>query len=109
MPEFGLMVDYEYCTGCNACEVACKQEYRRASGKTGGIKVIELINELPGGKLDITYFPVFTRLCTFCAKRVKRGLEPACVKHCMADVLKFGPLEELSREAPKKRRTVLWK
>ncbi|MFC1640021.1 4Fe-4S binding protein [Gemmatimonadota bacterium] len=22
-PEYGLLIDYEYCTGCHACEVAC--------------------------------------------------------------------------------------
>ena len=109
MSDFGLMVDYEYCTGCNACEVACKQEYRRAAGKVGGIRVIELIDELPGGKLYITYFPMITRLCTFCATRVKKGLQPACVKHCMAEVLKFGDVEKLSRETHKKRKTVIWK
>lgn len=108
MPDYGLLVDYEYCTGCHACEVACKQEYRRAAGKVGGIKVIELIQELPGGRLDITYFPFLTRLCIFCTPRVKKGLLPACVMHCMAECLKFGPAEELAKETPQKRKTVLW-
>ena len=108
MPDFGLMVDYEYCTGCNACEVACKQEYRRAAGKVGGIRVIELIQEGPGGKLDITYFPMLTRHCIFCSPRAKKGLLPACVKHCMARCLTFGSVEELSNEIPRKRKAVLW-
>ena len=50
MPDHGLLVDYEYCTGCHACEVACKQEHRIPARKAGGIKIIELIQELPGGK-----------------------------------------------------------
>jgi len=24
-PEFGLLIDYEYCTGCHTCQVACAQ------------------------------------------------------------------------------------
>lgn len=57
MTAYGIMVDYEYCTGCHACEVACKQEYKRPAGKKGGIEVLEFIHERNSGKLDITYFP----------------------------------------------------
>ncbi|MEI6209603.1 MAG: oxidoreductase [Desulfuromonadales bacterium] len=109
MSENGILVDYTYCTGCSACEVACKQEYGRKAGAVGGVKVMELIHELPSGKLDITYYPIFTKVCSFCAPRVKKGVEPACVIHCMANVLKFGPVEELARESYKNRKCVLWK
>lgn len=105
----GILVDYEYCTGCHACEVACKQEYGWAAGRVGGVNVMEMIHDLPSGKLDITYYPYFTKACVFCAPRVKKGLEPACVKHCMAQVLKFGPVEELVKETTLKRKTVLWR
>ena len=103
-----MMVDYEYCTGCRACEVACKQEYGRSAGKLSGVTVMEMIHELPSGKLNITYYPYFTKTCTACARRVSKGLEPACVKHCMAKVLTLGPVEELIKQAPPKRNTVLW-
>jgi Fe-S-cluster-containing dehydrogenase component len=108
MPDYGLLVDYEYCTGCNACEVACKQEYRRPAGKTGGIKVLELIQEAPGGKLEIIYFPMLTRQCIFCGPRIERGLLPSCVQHCMAQCLTFGPVEELANKTPRRRKAVLW-
>jgi Fe-S-cluster-containing dehydrogenase component len=109
MSENGILADYTYCSGCHACEVACKQEYGIKAGAIGGVMVMELVHELPSGKLDITYYPFFTKVCSFCAARVKRGLEPACVKHCMARVLKYGPVEELARESYKKRKNVLWK
>lgn len=108
MPKHGLLVDYEYCTGCHACEVACKQEYGRAAGKLGGIKLIDMTQELPGGKVDVIYFPILTRACSFCRPRVKKGLLPACVTHCMAQCLTFGDVDELTKEAPGKRKTVLW-
>ena len=46
MSEYGLLIDYEYCTGCHACELACKQEYHRAAGKVGGIRVMEFVEQL---------------------------------------------------------------
>ena len=41
-PEHGLLIDYEYCTGCHACVVACAQEYQRKAGYTKGIEVLEV-------------------------------------------------------------------
>ena len=108
MSEYGLLIDYEYCTGCHACEVACKQEYHRAAGKVGGIKVMEFVEELPDGAADVTFFPLLTKRCMFCAPRIKRGLLPACVKHCMAECLTFGPVETLARSIPHSRKAVLW-
>ena len=108
MSDYGIMIDYEYCTGCHACEVACKQEYQRPAGKASGIQVLEMINELPGEKLDIIYFPMLTRSCIFCTPRVEKGELPACVKHCMAQCLTFGPVDKLAHETPGKRKVVLW-
>ncbi len=42
-PEYGLLIDYEYCTGCHACEVACAQENRREAGTIKGIEVLEYL------------------------------------------------------------------
>jgi Fe-S-cluster-containing dehydrogenase component len=108
MPDHALLIDYEYCTGCNACEVACKQEYKHPAGELGGIRVLEFADEMPGGKLDITYFPMLTRRCIFCAPRVTRGLLPACVKHCMSGCLTFGRVDELATQTPARRKSVLW-
>ena len=108
MAKYGLLIDYDYCTGCHACEVACKQEYKRPAGKTGGIRVMDMTQELPGGKVDVTYFPFLTRSCSFCLSRVKKGLLPACVRHCMAQCLKFGTLDQLCAETPENRKAVLW-
>ena len=108
MSEYGMLIDYEYCTGCKTCEVACKQEYGRPAGKVGGVEVNEFIHTLPNDKLFITYIPNFTRACVFCAGRVKEGLEPSCVKHCMARILTFGKIDELQKLIPKKRKAMLW-
>jgi Fe-S-cluster-containing dehydrogenase component len=107
MKRYGLLIDYEYCTGCHSCEVACKQEHEYPVGKEG-IKVFEYIQELQGGKSYISYVPFPTELCNLCAPRVNKGVPPACVKHCMADVMKFGPVDKLALEQQRKTRQVLW-
>jgi Fe-S-cluster-containing dehydrogenase component len=110
MPEktrYGLLIDYEYCTGCYACQIACAQEYGWPAGMSG-MKVIEVVQSLPNDKAYLAYLPFPTELCTLCAGRTKKGLEPACVKHCMAACMKYGKIEELAKEMIKKPRMVLW-
>jgi len=36
------------------------------------------------------------------------GIMPGQIEHCMADVIQWGPLEELSKQLGKKSRMVLW-
>ena len=40
--------------------------------------------------------PVPTDLCDLCAERTERGREPICVHHCLANVMHYGPVEELA-------------
>jgi len=104
--KYGMLVDYEYCIGCRACEVSCKQEHNLPVGKFG-VRVFEHIDLLPE-KPYISYFPFFTELCNLCRHRVKDGEKPSCVKHCMTFCLKFGLVDELVNELKKKPRQVLW-
>ena len=70
--EYGLLIDYEYCSGCQSCEVTCKEEHNYPVGKWG-IKVLE---EGPweiedgSGVFNYNYIPVPTDLCDLCAERV---------------------------------------
>ncbi len=104
----GLLIDYEYCTGCYTCVVACAQEYNWPEG-ISGIKVMEIVENLPGGKHYLVYLPFPTEVCTLCASRTKKGLEPACVKHCMAGCMKYGTISELAEEMGTKKRMVLYR
>ena len=108
MSIYAMLIDYEYCTGCKSCEISCNQEYKRPAGQLGGVEVKETIHTLSSGRMWITNMPNFTKACIFCAGRVKQGLEPACVKHCMANVLTFGKIEDLIEKIPDKRKSVLW-
>jgi len=105
MPKYGLLIDYELCTGCHSCEIACKKEHNRPPDEWG-ISVREVEPEIAGGKLY--YFPFPTDKCNLCGKRIAKGLQPACVKHCWAGVMKFGTIGELAEYMQQKPKTVLW-
>ena len=105
-PESGLLIDYEYCTGCFACQVACAQEHRWPAGM-GGIRVHEIVQKLPDDRSYLMFMPVPTELCVLCAARTRKGLQPACVQHCLSGCMKYGRIEDLAKEMTKAR-MVLW-
>ncbi|MFC1932199.1 oxidoreductase [Chloroflexota bacterium] len=105
MPRNGLLIEYEYCTGCYTCVVACKQEHNYPAGK-GGICLNEIITELPT-RTRIDYLPFLTEYCDLCAAKTGRGEQPACVKHCQADCMMYGPITELAKAMENKPRSVI--
>ena len=106
-PENGLLIDYEYCTGCFACQVACSQEYQWSAGMSG-MKVLEIVQNLPKDKAYLNFLPFPTELCVLCKPRTKKGLKPACAFHCMAGVITYGALSDLAKKLGEKPRMVLW-
>ncbi len=108
MARFGLLIDYEFCTGCHTCEIACKQEHNLPEGQWG----IRILQSGPmkyaEDKWTYDYIPVPTDICDLCRERVKSGLQPACVKHCQAGVMKYGTIKELSEYMELKSKTVLF-
>jgi Fe-S-cluster-containing dehydrogenase component len=105
MPRKGLLIEYEYCTGCQSCVVACKQEHGYPVG-VGGIKLNEIYTE--GDRLRIDYLPFPTKYCDLCARRVKDGEPPACVKACQAATIWHGQLGELVKLMEKKPHSALF-
>jgi Fe-S-cluster-containing dehydrogenase component len=105
-PEYGILIDYEYCTGCYACQVACAQEHNWPAGM-GGIRVQEIVQNLPNDKHYLMFLPVLTELCVLCAARTKKNQKPSCVQTCMAACMKYGKIEDLAKEITKPR-MVLW-
>jgi anaerobic dimethyl sulfoxide reductase subunit B (iron-sulfur subunit) len=72
------------------------------------MQVIEQVQPLPNGKAYLCFLPFPTELCILCRPRTKKGLAPACVQHCLANVITWGRLEDLSKELGQKPRMVLW-
>ena len=102
MGKIGLMIDYEYCTGCQSCELACKNEHGFPLDKWG-IKMMEFGPfEMEEGKLECNYLPFPTSYCDLCAERVKSGGIPTCALHCLANVIEWGPVDELSKKLEEK-------
>jgi Fe-S-cluster-containing dehydrogenase component len=106
MPRNGLLIQYEYCTGCHACEVACKQEHNSPAGM-GGINVTEIVTEGPD-KVHIDYIPFPNIFCDLCAERTKNGEQPTCVKHCQAACMMYGPIDELAKAMADKPRSAIY-
>jgi Fe-S-cluster-containing dehydrogenase component len=107
MPKKALMIDYEFCSGCHSCEVACKQEHNYPVGK-GGIHLNEINTILPNGRLRIDYIPFPTAYCDLCAARTGKGEQPACVKHCQAQVMTYGTVAELAEIMEKNSHYVMF-
>ncbi len=108
MSRKGLLFDMEYCTGCFACTVACKQE-NGYDADTWGIKIIEQIYTRPDGHVQIDNVPFVTENCTMCAARIASGFDdkPSCVKHCQGSIIYYGTEEELTAKMKDLKRPLL--
>lgn len=94
-----LFINYQWCTGCHTCEVACKVEHNLAEGQYG-IKILQDgPRELPDGNWEYNNLPMPTSLCDLCKDRVSEGRLPKCVHHCQAGIMNYGTVEEMSELA----------
>ncbi len=108
MARFGLLIDYQFCTGCHSCEIACKQEHDLPEGQWG-IRILQSgPMQYAEDKWTFDYIPVPTDLCDLCKERVGNGFQPACVRHCQAGVMKYGTVKELAEYMELKPKTVLF-
>jgi Fe-S-cluster-containing dehydrogenase component len=100
--NYGLLIDYEFCTGCHSCEVACKEELALPNGQYGIKLLQDGPRELTDGRWEYKYLPLPTSLCNLCEGRLKQGKPPTCVHHCQPGVMYFGTIDELSAKAKEK-------
>ena len=105
MSKKAMLLDYQWCTGCHSCEMACQMEHGYENGRCG--IVVSTIGpwNLGDGKWQYDNVVGMTALCDLCAERAALGKEPSCVQHCQAHALKVGDAAELAAEAaagPKK-------
>lgn len=106
--KYGLLIDYDYCTGCHSCETSCKVVLDLPEGQWG-IKILQDgPRQLENGEWDFTYMPLPTELCDLCEDRTEAGKLPLCVHHCQAAVMKYGTIEELSKRLEDKPRQCLF-
>lgn len=106
MGKKGLLIHYDYCTGCHTCEVACKQEHGYPAGRWG-IMVKDCTRE-SADKVEVDFLPFPTDLCDLCVARTQAGEKPACVKHCMSACISHGDVSELARAMEEMPKSVLF-
>ena len=108
MARYALLIDYDYCTGCHSCEVACQQEHSYPVG-TNGV-VVKEYEYVVNGHVQIDYLPYFTQHCDLCVGRLarERGAVPACVKHCQSRCMEFGLAGDLAGAMAERPKAVLF-
>lgn len=98
MTMYGILADVNYCTGCEACILACQQECGYSENEFG-VKVQKFgpwaIDESKK-RYQYDFLPYFTEWCDGCANRCGKGKKPSCVQHCQSQCLEWGTIEELS-------------
>lgn len=104
--NFGLLVNYDWCTGCHSCEIACQMEHGMPVGQSG-ILIHDMGHwPIEGDTWQFGYLAAPTKMCDTCAERRGLGKVPTCVQHCQAQCLEFGPLDEMLKKADHEYQTV---
>lgn len=107
MATYGLLFDYEYCTGCSSCVVSCKEEHGYPVGKSGITLFDDGPWEIEPKRYNWNKFALPTDLCDLCKDRTAKGREPLCVHHCLANVIRYGTVEELAKKLEEKPKQLL--
>ena len=105
MTTYALYQDLSRCVNCFTCMVGCKTYHELPEGKQ------RIVNRAFGpfrinGKLRIISFNLldYSDECSFkdCIPRyLETGERPSCVNNCPTQSMKFGTVEDLSKDAAK--------
>ena len=107
-----ILINYEYCTGCHSCEVACKKELGLPKGEFG-IKLTETGPYAYEGKegperWEWTWLPFSPRLAIYALLARKPEKMPMCVQHCQAWCMYYGEAEDLVKKMGGETRWALY-
>ncbi len=92
-PDGIVVVDYNWCIGCRYCEAACPYWARRFNFSRPSLPKKDIT-------LDMAYLGNRIRprgvieKCTFCLRRVRQGLYPACLEVCPTGSRVFGNVSD---------------
>lgn len=126
MAKIAMAVDLDMCTGCFACQNACKMVNKLKPGvKWLKVLPVDCQPEEVHGALYMDRFPIPTTLyaCLACPDRqegqreglgqqddqdrqIGGGQQPLCARSCMGEALRVGDPEAVSRWAEGKRSVV---
>lgn len=106
--RYGLLIDYEFCTGCHTCEIACKKELDLPAGQWGIKCAQDGPRKMTDGKWEYNFLPFPTSQCNLCEERTALGKKPSCVHHCQAGIMYYDTVENLAKKMIEKPKTVLF-
>ncbi len=96
-----IMQDPTLCIGCRYCMMVCPYTSVRVfSGER-----LEFTLPYATGDNPIVHRPKTVEKCTFCAHRIKKNQQPACVEACPVSARIFGDLNEINSEVSELLRT----
>ena len=95
MKKMGMLVDYEWCSGCHSCEVACQMEQGLQVGQSGIVTKEIGPWLIHADRWQLTNIVAPTDQCNACLERLSKGKRAACAHHCQAQCLEVAPLDEL--------------
>ena len=87
-----VLVDHDKCIGCKACILACPYDARYFNEGGSYFGMSSVFTERNEGKSSSLTGTV--EKCTFCAHRLEKGEEPACVTACPTGARVFGDLDD---------------
>jgi len=102
MSENIILIDLDRCTGCHACEIACKTENE---GKQY-VDVAQWGPETLGGEMRTFYIPLMSGPSDDCRERLASGLDTPCAAVCPTRALR---VTEISTENNSEQEVVLYR
>lgn len=95
MSQYAMIINYEYCTGCHTCEIACRQE-RGLPVEEWGVKLAEMGPKRIQGEWNWDYVPIRSSVCNYCEERLAEGKKAACEHHCLAQCIRVVPVGKVA-------------
>lgn len=93
---YAMFIDYEYCSGCHTCEVACQKE-QGLEPEQFGIQLTEVGPEqITEKRWQRDNLPYPLDRCDACIKRLEAGKRASCEQHCQADCIRVGKLADMA-------------
>ncbi len=92
-PDGIVVVDYNWCIGCRYCMAACPYWARRFNFSRPTISREDINTEMAYLGNRIRPRGVVEK-CTFCLRRVRQGMMPACVEVCPTGSRVFGNVRD---------------
>ena len=99
-PDGIVVIDYNWCIGCRYCQAACPYWARRFNFGEPSIPKAEINPAMAYLGNRIRPRGVVEK-CTFCLRRTRQGMFPACAEVCPAGARQFGNLLDPNSQVKK--------